>query len=99
MNLVVSRNYEFFESILCYLLIDNAAMSFLEEISKLTEAAPSIDPELIGFADQSAFISAKSTVSDLIYYIYMLYHVMLYIILYNLSIILRAFHNSSHTVL
>ena len=45
-------------------------MSFLDEISKLTTAAPSIDPELVGFADQSAFISSKSTVSlfdDMIY--------------------------------
>ena len=39
------------------------AMSFLDEITKLTTAAPSIDPELVGFADQSAFISSKATVS------------------------------------
>ena len=38
-------------------------MSFLEEITRITTAAPSIDPELVGFEDESAFMSAKATVS------------------------------------
>ena len=41
-------------------------MSFLEEITKITTAAPSLDPELVGFEDESAFMSAKATVSDIL---------------------------------